>query len=112
MDEPTFRIYFNRKKQWLNVYLWEVHPTTFQNWGGGRWGYFVPTYTSTRVGEFGEVHFVRSRIREDLIVHEMFHVLCAWLFCRGVDLSTKNEERMAEFLDELVRKFYREYKKI
>jgi len=107
----SFRIYFNRRKQWLGIYIHDVHPNTFANWKGGRWGYFLPTWGSSRRGKFGELHLVKSRIREDTITHETFHVVCAWLFARNVQLTPKNEEKMAEFQDELVRKFYREYRK-
>lgn len=107
-----FLIYFNKKKQWIKVVLWDVHPTTFQNWGGGRWAYFEPAHEHPRRGFFGELHMVKSGIREDTVAHELFHVLCAWLFAKWIILTPNNEERYAEFLDELVRKFYREYRKV
>ncbi len=106
-----FLIFFNKKKQWIVVKIWDVHPITFNNWGGGRWGYFEAKYEFPRKGLFGELHLVKRGIREDTVVHEMFHVLCAWLFAKNGVLSTRNEERMAEFLDELVGKFYKEYRK-
>lgn len=107
----SFRIYFNRRKQWLGIYLHDVTPETFKVQGGGRWGYFLPKWERGRKGEFGEVHLVKSRVRPDLIVHEMFHVVCEWIRAGRATLSPRNEERMAELLDELVRKFYREYEK-
>jgi len=107
-----FRIVFNRGKQFLDVYLYDVHPNTFANWGAGRWGYFIAKWENPRIGFFGEIHLVKSRIREDLIVHELFHVLVEWAFAKGGSITRRNEERMAELLDELTRKFYREYKKI
>lgn len=108
--EP-FRIYFNRRKQWLEIYVEDVSPETFKLKGGGRWGYFLPKWEKSRKGFFGEVHLVRSRIRPDLVVHEMFHVVCEWLRARYVNLTARNEEDMAELLDELVRKFYKEHHK-
>jgi len=112
MDEPTFKIIFNKNRQFLDVYLWEVHPTTFSNWGAGRWGYFIPKWENSKVGFFGEIHLVKSRVREDLVVHELFHVMVEWMWANGITVTRSNEERMAEFLDELVRKFYREYRKV
>ena len=106
-----FRIKFNRNKQWIDVTVWDVHPTTFANWGGGRWAYFEKGYDLPRRGKFGELHLVKSGIREDTVAHEMFHVLWEWIFSRNTILNRKNEERYADFLDELVRKFYREYRK-
>lgn len=107
-----FTIYFNKKKQWIVVYLWDVHPNTFANWKSGRWGYFIAKWENPKIGFFGEVHLVKSRIREDLIVHEMFHVLCEVIWSRRDAITGRNEERYTSLLDELVRKFYREYRKI
>lgn len=107
----TFKIYFNRNKQYLEVILHEVSSETFYRRKGGRWGYFIPTWEQSRRGKFGELHLVKSRLRADTIVHETFHVVCAWLFARNLQLTPKNEEKMAEFQDELFRKFYREYEK-
>lgn len=107
----NFRINFNRNKQWIEVTIWGVHPNTFQNWGGGRWAYFQPAYENPRKGKFGELHLVESGIREDTVAHEMFHVLCAWLFAKWMIITPNNEERNAERLDELVRKFFRGYRK-
>jgi|SRR5687767_85141 len=107
----SFKVFFNRKKQWVDVFLEDVTPETFKLRGGGRWGYFLPKWEKSRKGLFGEVHLVRSRVREDLVVHEMFHVVCEWLRAGYVTLSPRNEEKVAELLDELIRKFYREYRK-
>lgn len=109
MDE--FIIKFNKNRQFLNVYIHDVHPTTFQNWGGGRWGYFIAKWDNPRVGFFGEFHCVKSGIREDTVAHEMFHVLCEWIWANRLAITGKNEERFAEFLDELVHKFYINYRK-
>jgi len=47
-----------------------------------------------------------------LIVHEFFHVFAEWIWSNRTSITSQNEERMAEFMDELVRKFYREYRKL
>ncbi len=109
--EANFRVYFNRRRQWLEVTLWDVHPTTFANWGAGRWGYFQAAWEHPKHGKFGEIHLVRSRVREDLIVHEMFHALCEWMYANRTTITNQTEERMAELLDSMVRGFYREYRK-
>jgi len=106
-----FLIYFNKKRQWIDVTVWDVHPETFNNWGGGRWAYFEPTRESPRNGLFGELHFVKSGIREDTVVHEMFHVLCEIIWSGRDAITKNNEEKYATILDELVRKFWRYYKK-
>jgi hypothetical protein len=106
-----FRIYFNRKRQWADCYLHNIHPKTFQRRGGGRWGYFQNNPSSPRVGLFGELHFVRSRIRFDVVVHELEHLRVEWMWARGETITRKNEEKMTSFLDELCRKFVRELRK-
>lgn len=106
-----FKVYFNRRKQWLDVYIKDVHPNTFERWDGGRWAYFVPAWESPRSGKFGEIGMVSSRVRTDSIVHEMFHVLCEWMWANRTAVTSGNEETLAAMLDELVRNFERQYKK-
>ena len=111
MDE--FRVYFNRRKQFITVHLWDVNPGTFANWGGGRWGYFDAKWENPKHGFFGEFHAVKSRInREDLVAHELLHVLFEWIRARKITPSLRNEERLVILYDELVRNFYRGYKKL
>lgn len=110
MDE--FIIFFNKNKQWITVHLWEVHPNTFQNWGGGRWGYTEEKWVNPKSGLFAEVHLVKSRVREDLVVHELDHVRTAWMRANDIIITGRHEEKMAVFLDQLVGKFYREYRKL
>lgn len=107
-----FIFYFYRKKQWCRVYLWDVHPNTFANWNSGRWGYFEQFWEHPKRGLFGELHFVKSRLRIDTIVHELDHLRTEWMWANGITITRKNEERMATLLDELVRNFLRELKKV
>lgn len=106
-DKPTFSFKFDRNRQIINVYLWDVHPNTFKSWKMGRWGCF-----DSRDNILGDLHFVKSRVREDLVVHELFHALTEWMWRTGITVTRKNEEKIAETLDEMVRKFYRQYKKL
>lgn len=107
----NFLIHFNNKKQWISVTVWDVHPDTFNNWGGGRWAYFDPIIPYTKSGLFGELHLVKSGIREDTMSHELFHVLCAIMRSRLDAITGRNEERYASLLDELTRKFWRGFRK-
>jgi hypothetical protein len=107
----SFLIKFNKGKQWISVTLWDVHPDTFQNWGGGRWAYFDPVYPFTSSGLFGEFHAVKSGIREDTVSHELFHVVCGIIYSRRDAITGRNEERYASLIDELTRKFFRGYRK-
>ena len=110
MDE--FLIYFNKKRQHLKVYLWDVHPNTFQNWKAGRWGYFIAKWDNPRIGFFGEIHLVKSRVRVDLVVHELFHALTEWMWANREPISNRTEEFFASLLDEMTRGFYREFNKL
>ena len=38
----TFRVYFNRRRQFVEVFFYDVHPNTFERWGGGQ---SLPRYT-------------------------------------------------------------------
>jgi len=109
--EYDFRFTFNRNKQFVEVSLWEVHPTTFSRWGGGAWGYFQACYTNPRQGRFGELHFVKDRLRYDVVNHELLHVLTEWMWAGGETITRKNEERYATFFDEITRKFIRELRR-
>lgn len=107
-----FRVYFNRRKQFFEVVLHDVHPNTFERKGGGRWAYYENfEERDSKLGLFGTIHCVKSRVREDVIAHELFHLLSDWIFTNGYVFSTANEEKFATFLDEITRGFYREYNK-
>ena len=107
-----FSIYFNRRKQWIDVFLQDVHPNTFHRRKNGRWAYFQATWTNRRRGKFGELHFVRSRLRFDTIAHEIHHAIVEWYWARGSVIDRNNEEASATLTDELNRKFIRELRKV
>ena len=109
----TFRVYFNRRKQLIDVILHDVHPNTFERRGGGRWGYYdEASGRNLKKGLFGEMHLVKSRVRSDTVAHELFHLLCDYIRSREVYLSNMNEEYYALKFDEFTRNFWREYKKL
>jgi len=107
----SFRVYFRKRKQFFDVYLHFIHPNTFQRKGGGLWGYYQPYKERGRFGLFGQIHLVRSRVRVDVVAHELDHLRCDWIFTNKIKLSTRNEEWFCKFGDELTRKFWREYDK-
>ena len=108
---PDFRVFFNKNRQFFEVYLHDVHPNTFQSRGGGRWGYWTSTFENPRRGKFGEIHLVKSRVRPDSVAHELDHLRMAWLFAKWIVITPRNEERFCTFGDELTRRFWREYEK-
>lgn len=103
--ECNFVFHFNKKRQWVEVYLWDVHPNTFERWGGGRWCYFHPTWEDARSGKFGELHFVKKRFRYDGVHHELLHMWIEWFWEGGETVTRKNEERLVTIADEIARNF-------
>jgi hypothetical protein len=108
---PTFSLYLNRRRHWIDVYIEDVHPSTFKRRGGGYWGFFIGKGYSRGGGLLGEVHLVKSRLTHDLIVHEFAHAAIYWYSARGVAISGLTEEAFCTLLDSLVRVFYRQAKR-
>lgn len=109
----TFRLFFNRRRNWVCVYLHDVTPETFDRRGGGRWAYFVPPVEADGPGGLtGELHFVADRVRSDVVAHELIHTIAAWMRQRKMELNARNEERIATIMDELTRNFWREYERL
>ena len=109
---PDFKVYFNKKRQWAEVFLWSVHPNTFQNWQSGRWGYWIAEYTNPLWGKFGSLHFVKSRLRTDTISHEIDHMRAEWVWINRNAWTGKNEEKLIEFKDDVYWRFLRELCKV
>jgi len=105
MSDYDFRFYFNRRKQYCEVSLWDVHPDTFAKWGAGRWAYFQASYDDPRKGYFGELHFVKSRLRYDVVNHELFHLFTEWIWAGGETVTRVNEEKCAIFFDNITNSF-------
>lgn len=102
-------MFFNRRRQWIDVYLDDVHPNTFERQGGGRWGYYLASADrNPRHGHYGDTHLVCSRVRADVVAHELEHTVID----RLAPITTRNEERAARLMDELTRNFWREYEKL
>lgn len=98
------RVYFNRRRQWLEVTVHDVSPKTFERHNGTYWAYYQPeTERFARKGLFGQLHFVRSRLTPDTVAHELFHVLADWLRAKDMHITPQNEERLAFLFDELTR---------
>ena len=107
MDE--FIIKFNKNKRTIKVVLHDVSIETFQKHGGGRWGYYEHKNNGK---ELGEIHLILSRVREDLVAHELIHALLDWIRTDNIRISTRNEEKLAVAYDEMFRNFYKGYYKL
>lgn len=105
-----FRVIFNNGRQWLEVTVHEVSPATFERRNGTPWGYYqAAAGRRSRAGKFGEIHLVASRVQADVAAHELFHALADWMGAKGMQITPKNEERLATLFDELTRNFWRAY---
>ena len=107
----SFRVFFRKRKQFFDVYLHDTTPETFNRRGGGRWGYYLSRWEVSNEGFFGEIHLVKSRVRVDVLSHELDHLRMDYIFSNSIVLSTRNEEWFCRFGDELTRNFWREYEK-
>ena len=107
-----FRFYFNRRRQYIDVFLHDVHPNTFENRGGGRWEYYQAETERGKTGKFGEMHFVSGRVRPDAVAHCLIHLYGDIMRSRRKVWTAKNEETVALQFDELTRNFWREYSKV
>ena len=114
----SFRVHFNHRSQWFDVFLYDVNPSTFQRRDAGRWGFFdrtdneQPIFENKRVGKFGELHLIDSHLRQlraDTVAHELMHLLFAWLRVKNVVVTLRNEETICNRFDELVRNFWKMY---
>jgi len=108
---PSFTVYFNDEKQWIDVYLEDVSQEQFRENGGGDWGYFLATWEHPEHGEFGVLHFVKSILSNETIVHEVFHAVVELARSRGETINEDNEEDYACVAHELFGKIQRELRK-
>lgn len=90
------------------MFLHPVSHRTFAKEGGGHWGYFLATWESPSSGEFGELHFVRRRLRFDLVYHEIRHLCVEWFRANKKELE---EEEMISFEDKIAHAFRRGLKR-
>ena len=109
---PDFYLFFNKKRQWASVHLWDVHQNTFANWDSGRWGYWEATWSNPRSGLFGEFHFLKGRLRIDTISHELDHLRQEWIWANRLSWTGGSEEALIEMKDKLLGSFLRELAKV
>lgn len=104
--KPTFRVYFNSGRQWVDVFIADnarrfmLREKCYAYYQGAR-------VRKSRRGLFGEVHF--SRTGAGLVAHELMHLLIDWLRARKTVITFKNEERIVTLYGELVRNFWRRF---
>jgi hypothetical protein len=105
---PTFRVYFNKRKQWIDVYVADSSRKFMRE--NKCWAYYQPAHPrKSRKGYFGSVHF--SRVGAGLVAHELLHFLIDWTTAgnRVFTFTDRNEERVVEMFGEVSRIFWNKY---
>lgn len=101
-----FRVYFNGRKQWFDVYIAD-NARKFMHANKCYAYYQGNRHRKARRGLFGEVHFSRSGA--GLVSHELLHLLIDWLRAGRMKINNRNEERVVLMFGEMVRNFWRRY---
>ena len=114
MSQPAFRIYFNDNKQWFNVYV-AKNPAWFKRKNQCHAYYLAAETRSQRKGLFGYIYLSElnpSPMAHELVAHEVQHLIFDWVLTRkGMNISEKNEERIATMTGEIARRFWRKYER-
>jgi len=108
MTKPAFRIYFNKRRQWFDVYIAD-NSRKFMR-ANKCWAYYMPHLTRKKYrGMFGTVHF--SRTGSGLVAHELLHLLLDWIKTtkRRGQITNRNEEDIVTMFGEMVRHFWLRY---
>lgn len=106
MTRKSFRLYFNKRKQWVDVYISDnsrkfmLSQKCYAYYQGAR-------ERKSRRGLFGELHF--SRVGSGLVAHELLHLQFDWMRARKTNVTMDNEEKLVSMYGELVRNFWRLY---
>lgn len=106
-DKPAFRVYFNKRRQWFDVYIANSSRRFIR--ANKAWAYYMPAHPrKNRRGLFGTVHF--SRTGSGLVAHELLHLLIDWIkSSRSKKITDRNEENIVEMFGEMVRVFWVRY---
>lgn len=104
MTRPNFRIYFNNRKQWFDVYIADNKRKFVKT--NDCYAYYQPAERRlSRRGYFGSVHL--SDVGGGLVSHELMHLWLDWIRSRKPGVVTeKNEERLVSEFGEINRKFW------
>ena len=111
--DKSFKIYFNRHRQWLDIHVWET-PKEFYAIHGDCVGIYIydPSVRKPRSGKFGEIHLLESHIDDELVTHELLHFLIDLVRTRNGTITSRNEEAIVSEYGNLVKTFWKKYNKI
>lgn len=110
----TFKVPFNGRTQYFEVYVYDVHPKTFVRWADTNWAfYWVSRERNDKEGYFGELHLIESRTTIDTVAHELQHLWIDWCKSRNIEIAnSKKEEDICFLSDELTRNFWRKWGRV
>lgn len=111
--KPAFRVYFNERKQWVDVYVADS-PAKFINKNDCHAYYLPNTERKAYRGLFGFIHLSMmddSPSGVELMAHEIEHLMADWRKSRRIIPSDRNEERLATLRGQIERAFWSRWKK-
>lgn len=96
----------------MDVHIWR-NPREFYSKFGDCIGIYIydPEKRKPRVGKFGEIHLVSSRIDDELVSHELLHFLIDLVRTRNGKITNRNEEKIVSEYGEMVKQFWKKYNK-
>ena len=114
MHKPAFRVYFNNNRQWVNIYV-AHNPAHFKRKNQCHAYYIAAETRKQREGLFGYIYLSElnfSPMAHELVAHEVQHLIFDWVLTRkGMNISEKNEERIATMTGEISRRLWRKYER-
>lgn len=114
-ENLTFTVPFNKRKQSFRVTIWydvdafEEKFDPIKKQTVGNCDPIPDRYV--RSGPFAAIDILWDYFELDTVVHECMHLLVDWIRSRHMQISIRNEERVAYLFDEITRNFWSEYER-
>jgi len=114
MNKPAFRVFFNERKQWVDVFIADS-PARFKRRNDCHAYYLGAQCRKQRRGLFGFIHLSQmddTPLSIELMAHEIQHMIFDWWLCRkGNYLTAQNEEFIATITGQFSRAFWAKWKR-
>jgi hypothetical protein len=113
MNKPSFRVHFNERKQWADVFIAES-PAKFKRRNECHAYYLGADGRKAYRGLFGVIHLSEMNDKPlgvELMAHEIDHLMADWRNSRRITPTVKNEERLATLRGEVEKEFWRKWEK-
>ena len=108
----TFDLFFNSRRQWVRVTIWEVARDFYAKFGDCIGIYWGNEDRKPKVGEFGQIHLLQSKLDDELASHELLHFLIDLVRTRNGQITPRNEEKIVSEYGQMVKQFWKKYNKI